>query len=439
MKIKSSKFNFCYKEMSSGKTVVFNTFSKCCVKLDKDTLHYIEDDCIEYNPGDDNNLDYLVKNGVLVNNDFDENEFLRYFYRKTCFSNEYMAITIAPTLSCNFDCPYCFEKKRPGFMSVEIQHAIVEYIKKKVQNGVRTLDISFYGGEPLICYDAVVYIASEIDKISRNHGAKVKFGIITNGYLLTEEMINFFEEKHFSVQITIDGMETMHNSRRFLKNGGETWQKIMSNLHLFNSKVINVYIRMNIDSENCKDFYALSKLIEKYNNPRMILYPSITEEINDNDTRNVYMSDSMYDKFILDEKNQSVFKNNEKSVPISNDVSKIPDKRCYHCTAELDNTCVIDELGNIYKCWDEVGIDEYKCFNLMEEKKANYQNIVRFVNDSFFDDEMCSNCVKLPICFGGCKFHKIHFDRRKCAYSDEVVKKYVENIINAVNKEKSDS
>lgn len=426
MRVKKSIYDFDYKK--DDKNVVFNTFSKCCVRLDDEFFSRILNP-IEYEPGEDRNIDYLVQNGILVREDFDEKEYLKYFYNKTCFNPEYLVLTIAPTLGCNFDCPYCFEKKHNGMMSKEVQDGILQFVSGKVAKGAKVLEVSFYGGEPLLCFDVIRYLVSGINAIKGEKELRIKYGIITNGYLLTKEMVDFFEINKFSVQITIDGMEEMHNLRRYLVNGDGTWKKITENLKLFENRQIDVYVRMNIDQENGSDFVKLCDFIESFNNPRMIVYPSITEEINDTDTRNLYLSEEGYDAFVLDEHNRAAFRNREKEVPISNDVSKIPDKRCYHCTAELDNTCVIDEKGNVYKCWDEIGIQSSICFNICEPQKCDYQNVLKYVSCDFFQDEKCGNCNKLPICFGGCRFHKNHSHKVKCAYSDEALINYIETYI----------
>ena len=36
-------------------------------------------------------------------------------------------LTIAPTLACNMDCPYCYEKEKTGVMSQEILDNIINF------------------------------------------------------------------------------------------------------------------------------------------------------------------------------------------------------------------------------------------------------------------------------------------------------------------------
>ena len=46
-----------------------------------------------------------------------------------------------------------------------------------------------------------------------------------------------------------------------------------------------------------------------------------------------------------------------------------------------------------------------------------------------FDDEKCKDCIFLPICFGGCKFHRYHLKKYACAFNEESVISYIEDCI----------
>lgn len=187
---------------------------------------------------------------------------------------------------------------------------------------------------------------------------------------------------------------------------------------------------MNVDNYNYNDYSALSELVESFDNSRMILYPAITEEINERkeERKSHYMNDSVYDDFISITRKNGLFKFKSSELPISNDVSSVPDNRCYFCAAELDNSCVIDEKGNVYKCWDEVGHED-SCFNILTPEKINYDSLLRYMGDHTFNDYRCSNCVFLPLCFGGCKFHRYHLNRYACAFNDSSLISYLEDTL----------
>ena len=53
---------------------------------------------------------------------------------------------------------------------------------------------------------------------------------------------------------------------------------------------------MNVDNYNRDDYSALSELIDNYGNPRMILYPAVTEKINERkeERQNHYMNEYQF-------------------------------------------------------------------------------------------------------------------------------------------------
>lgn len=66
-------------------------------------------------------------------------------------------------------------------------------------------------------------------------------------------------ESGCKVQITLDGLQEHHDSRRHLRDGRGTFDKIVENLRLFEEYAIRVDIRMNVDNENCRDYIGLQQ------------------------------------------------------------------------------------------------------------------------------------------------------------------------------------
>lgn len=79
--LKPSKFNYIY--LRGNEYVVFNTFSKALILMDEETIKILNSDIIK-----DNNetIKILKDNGFLVEADFDENNFLKYYNNKARFS-----------------------------------------------------------------------------------------------------------------------------------------------------------------------------------------------------------------------------------------------------------------------------------------------------------------------------------------------------------------
>ena len=125
---------------------------------------------------------------------------------------------------------------------------VIDFIKERSPNS-SSISIKWYGGEPLIEFNKIVQITNEVKPLFENFSAS----IITNGYLLTPDKIEQFEELGIrQIQITLDGPEEIHNKRRPLKNGKGSFNQILRNIdYLFSvNEKIFVTIRVNIDRSN---------------------------------------------------------------------------------------------------------------------------------------------------------------------------------------------
>lgn len=415
MGYKCSKYNFSYRR-KTDEYVVYNTYSKALVVLNTDEFEQYQD--LRFT--DPVTEQELVDNGILLEESFDEAGFLSYCHNITKFSKDALHLVLAITMDCNFSCPYCYENRRAGKMSDEVQTAILKFIEENIEKGIKELDITWYGGEPLLYPDIIKKFSGQIRQAVEQSDCKLKMYMVTNGFLLTPELVEMIDEIGVvKVQITLDGLEENHNKRRHLRNGKGTFETIFRNLELFDEYSIRVDIRMNIDNENCRDYIGIQKKITELKNPNIVVYPSPVEDINP-DTVNEVSSFMTFDEFEL-------FANGiSKEANATSAVTAVLDDRYCYCQAETENSYVIDELGNCYKCWDQVGRMETSCFNIVNIEEKNYSNIIKFMSWEPFRDEKCKECVFLPVCFGGCKFHRINTGRYDCGFTEKSMKDYLE-------------
>jgi len=76
------------------------------------------------------------------------------------------------------------------------------------------------------------------------------------------------------VQVTLDGTAPVHNSRRFLKGGGGTFNKIVKGIDACLKDNIDVNLRMVIDKENIDNLSDLLNLqLTKAGQKAVILKP----------------------------------------------------------------------------------------------------------------------------------------------------------------------
>ena len=203
MPYKKSRFNFTYRQ-SEDAYVVFNTYSKALVVLSSAEFEQFNAQHFD----DSQMVRELADNGILVDETFDEIGFMTYCHNMTKFSKGSLHLVLATTMDCNFACPYCYENRRKGKMSIAVQDAIVQFIEANINNGVHKLDVTWYGGEPLLYPDIVESLAARIRSLADRSGCELTMYMVTNGYLFTPDLVELIDRIGVvKVQITLDGLK----------------------------------------------------------------------------------------------------------------------------------------------------------------------------------------------------------------------------------------
>jgi len=134
------------------------------------------------------------------------------------------------TRNCNLACSYCFTYGcRVGRMSEEIAYKAVDFLFKNADK-VNPVEISFWGGEPLLEWSLLQKIVLYAKEKSVQVVVPVTFGGTTNGTLLTEEKFDFLDEHKIFFLVSLDGTQETHDFYRRFKDGQGSHATIMKNM-----------------------------------------------------------------------------------------------------------------------------------------------------------------------------------------------------------------
>ena len=106
-------------------------------------------------------------------------------------------------LSCNYSCDYCSQKfveRQPETSKKDID-AFMEKLESLHFDEDVGLAIEFWGGEPLVYWKTLKPLAEAIAEKFDDWKTKPRFSIITNGSILTDEIIDWLMMMDFSVAI----------------------------------------------------------------------------------------------------------------------------------------------------------------------------------------------------------------------------------------------
>jgi uncharacterized protein len=160
--------------------------------------------------------------------------------------------------SCNFACTYCYQDQYSNpnkELSNEVIDSFFEYIKNEFAG--RDKYITVFGGEPLL--NSPKQKASIEYLLKKASEAKLEISFVTNGYSL-ENYMDIFKNKNIrEIQVTLDGTEIVHDSRRFLKSGAGTFSQVVRGIDACLQNNIEVNLRMVIDKENIENLPDLAQ------------------------------------------------------------------------------------------------------------------------------------------------------------------------------------
>ena len=142
---------------------------------------------------------------------------------------DYMELFI--TEDCNLRCHYCFvRKKSQNRMPPKVAFEAIDFFVMESRDK-KTLNITLFGGEPLLEFSLIREIVQYAENIANLNGKKISFNMTTNGTLFTEEILSFSQGK-IAYLISIDGDKITHDKHRRTIDGKGSYDLIMNSLPL---------------------------------------------------------------------------------------------------------------------------------------------------------------------------------------------------------------
>lgn len=399
--IKLSKYSVI-KECGKNK-ILFNTLSLGLLELNEEYSKKLE----ELLNGNDLFPD-LKKNleiGGFISDDSENLQLLKYLNYKSRYQKDTLALTIAPTMECNFKCTYCYEEGcRYNTMKQEIKEQLLMFVENSMNN-IKNLDITWYGGEPLLQIKTIEYLTTEFRKLCEKYNVNYHASIISNGYLLDRKMAQRLSELDIkNVQITLDGPKEIHDSRRMLLNDKGTYDRIIENITHIND-LIFVSIRMNIDETNKHNAYkVLEDLKERGLSKKVFIYVAQVDDVNNSNLTKLCTVSEEFGSFEIE------FLKKARQYGFDN--IKLPHMNIAICGAVMENAFVIDPLGNLYKCYNTIGRADERVGHISDGNFIG-KNLFKWMNYNSFNSE-CNECNVQPICLGGCPYQRLQSGKHNC-------------------------
>jgi uncharacterized protein len=215
-------------------------------------------------------VESLIANGFIVDSREDEQRQVRQFFDDVREDTERLKITVLTTLQCNFACDYCFQgdhgdyNKFAAKMSLETAEKVAGWIGQRLDEvKPEKFTLTLFGGEPLLNLPVAYLLAERGHALCAERGIKQDITIITNGLLLTPEVVDRLKPFGLvGVKVTLDGDKDTHNVMRPLRGKQGTFDRIIENVRRVAPKV-PITIGGNFDESTWESYPALLQFLKE--------------------------------------------------------------------------------------------------------------------------------------------------------------------------------
>ena len=352
----------------------------------------------------------LVENGYLANEDEEKKLYnSRYLDFIDSREEDEIQIFFVTNYSCNFACSYCYQDQynNPHIeLNNEKIDAFFDYVGKSFAG--RKKYITIFGGEPLLNSPKQRDLITRF--IEKSTESKLDISLVTNGYYLEEYIPILSKGRIREIQVTLDGTETTHNGRRFLKGGNGTFSKIVKGVDSCLENGIEINLRMVVDKENINDLPELARFAIDRGWTKSPLFK--TQMGRNYELHHCQSApDKLFDRVSLYEHIYELVKEHpyitefyKPAYSVAKFLSEngeLPDPLFDSCPA-CKTEWAFDYTGNIFSCTATVGKADESLGTFFPEVTLKTEMVRQWENRDVTAIAECRDCSVQLACGGGC-------------------------------------
>ncbi|MBD3183657.1 SPASM domain-containing protein [Candidatus Poribacteria bacterium] len=307
------------------------------------------------------------------------------------------------TENCNLRCDYCFVHGKNEFnrMTQKVAFEAVDLLISESGHN-KTLDIVFFGGEPLLESDLIRSVVEYAEPKAASIDKKINFSATTNGTIFDEDILKLSQGR-INYLISMDGDRETHDQHRRDTSGVGSYDTITEKLDMVKSYQPWLGVRMTVYPDTANKLeYNVSHLFSLGFN-QFIICPSYGP----------YWSEDAISEYESQLDKVGIFYLNKKreKAPIrmtffeSDSNSRFCVSNIWGCHAGR-NAVTVATNGNLYPCSKFIGLGKSKretyCFGNVSTGITDLEIRDEFENIGANIWEECKICDAADYCTGGC-------------------------------------
>ena len=324
-----------------------------------------------------------------------------------------LSIMVKPVSgACNMRCRYCFyadimqHRETPYYPKMTLE-TLETLVRRAIHFADGPVSFAFQGGEPTLAGLDFYRALLEFERKYNTRGLPIDNSLQTNGYALSDEMIEFFAREHFLLGVSLDGDSLAHDQMRIDRSGAPTFSRIKATIDRLEAAGVDFNILCVVNEYVAQRPRETFEALKEY---RFLQYIACLDGF-DGEKTDYSLTPECYLEFLKQSFRlyADSFKTGE-PVSIRNFDNYIgillgtPPENC-----AMNGRCgqyyLVESDGSVYPC-DFYVLDEWKLGNIIEtpfNRLSKSDTGRRFMEDSIVLPEKCHGCKWLRLCRNGCK------------------------------------
>lgn len=310
------------------------------------------------------------------------------------------------TEKCNLNCSYCYASKSEKTMDFSTARKVIELLLNEPAPNNHTINISFFGGEPLMEFGLMKKVVDYALTRGREENRNFTFGFVSNMTLINDDILEFLKKNNFSILASIDGGQKVHDENRTFTNGKGSFDTVVRNIVKIVNLFGNLRLRMTLSPYHIGSLSESIQYLDTLGLVSITLTPDIRV-----DWKEAIESGALTREYLkLSNMIIEGFRRGRlpSLVPLSAYIVRYGASLVNLQTQVQDqHTCragqysiTVDPSGNIIPCHQFYELNDYKLGDC--DNGINFNRRKTFINLSSDSFKYCNNCDIYELCSGPC-------------------------------------
>lgn len=345
--------------------------------------------------------------------------------------HELYQIDILANYTCNFKCVYCYSAAGRSSKQIEFEKikAVIDYLFCSGKKQTNPYIINFSGGgEPLLSFELIKQTVDYIEQVNATGNYVYNVGLVTNGSLITPEIIDYLQSKKVDMAVSFEILERLQNMER------GCYEKVAANIDMMLDKGFSFGIRTTFtpESVNC-----MCEMVEELSNRFPKLKKVVFDTVLSPDLFPTPESMKAYYDTFVEEYYKAKKMGAEKGISVESiaveTLSMVRDRTC-------EGKIVLTPMGTISSC-ARISSPQERLYNDYIYGEVNKNGLVfdseKFkgimAHNNIYTQPMCAGCFAKWNCGGGCRlFHDSfgpEFEEVRCEFVRKGLKRQMFDVL----------